>query len=56
MNKTVKELRKTNAAARALRSAKLDVTQLLLLDKMLLELEGTAGLMDGQKLPQSAAE
>ena len=52
MNKTVKELRETNAAMRDLLAAKRMITQLLLLDDELLKLEGEVGLMDG--LPISA--
>lgn len=47
MKKLLKEVRNTNAAARELRNVKLTITQLLLLDDMLLELESTMGLMDG---------
>ena len=52
MNKTVKELRETNAAMRDLLALERAITQLLLLDDELLKLEGEVGLMDG--LPISA--
>lgn len=47
MNNIVKELRKTNTALRDLRAARMDITQLLLLDDELLKLESEVGLMDG---------
>lgn len=50
MEKLLKEVRKTNAAARELRDTKLTVTQLLLLDDMLLEMESGMGLMDGMEV------
>ena len=52
MNKTIKELRETNAAMRDLLAAERELTSWLLLDDMLLKLESEVGLMDG--LPISA--
>ena len=56
MNKIVKELRETNAAMRDLLAAERMMTELLLLDDKLLKLEGEFGMMDGLKLPQTAAD
>lgn len=47
MERLLKELRNTNAAMRELRGTKMTITQLLLLDERLLELEASVGLMDG---------
>ena len=52
MNNIVKELRKTNTALRDLRAARMDITQLLLLDEMLCKAELEVGLLDG--VPVSA--
>lgn len=58
MNKIVKELRDTNSAARDLRATMTRMTELLLLDEMLLKAELELGLMDGVplNLPQTAAD
>lgn len=50
MNKIVKELRKTNAAARDLRAARMELITLLLLDEELLKLEAELDLMDGMEV------
>lgn len=47
MNNIVKELRETNAAARDLRAANIQLQQLLLLDEMLCKAELEVGLLDG---------
>lgn len=47
MDKLLKEVRSTNTAMRELRDVEFTITQLLLLDEMLLEAELAQGMMDG---------